>query len=136
RAAGVFVPVTIGTAALAGLLSGDPVRALAVLAVATPCPLILAVPIAITSGVSRMARRGMIVKGGGPLEALARAGTVLLDKTGTITSGRPRVLEVEPFDGIETDGLLALAGSLEQVSSHVFAPAIVEAARARGLSLM
>lgn len=88
RAAGVFVPITLLVAGLAWAWSGDPVRALTVLVVATPCPLILATPIAITAGISRLARRGVIVKGGGALETLARAEYVLLDKTGTVTSGR------------------------------------------------
>jgi heavy metal translocating P-type ATPase len=129
-----FVPFTLVVAGVAWGLSGDPVRALAVLVVATPCPLILATPIAITSGMSRMARRGMIVKGGGALEALARAEIVLLDKTGTVTSGRPRVLDVETFDGAEPDEVVRLAASLEQASAHVFAPSIVAHARDRGLT--
>jgi cation transport ATPase len=120
-----FVPFTLVVAGAAWALSGDPVRALAVLVVATPCPLILATPIAITSGMSRMARRGMIVKGGGALEALARAEIVLLDKTGTVTSGHPRVLDIETFDGAEQDEVVRLAASLEQASAHVFAPSIV-----------
>jgi heavy metal translocating P-type ATPase len=135
RAAGVFVPVTLLVAGAAWAMSGDPVRALAVLVVATPCPLILATPIAITSGMSRLARRGVIVKGGGALETLAKAETVLLDKTGTVTAGRPRVLEIETFDGVEPDDLVRLAASLDQVSAHVFAPALVQEARGRGLRL-
>jgi heavy metal translocating P-type ATPase len=135
RAAGVFVPVTIAVAVGAWAWSGDPVRALAVLVVATPCPLILAAPIAITSGMSRMARRGMIVKGGGALETLARADSVLLDKTGTVTAGRPRLLDVETFGDADADEVLRLAASTDQMSAHVFAPAIVQAARARGLAL-
>jgi heavy metal translocating P-type ATPase len=128
-----FVPFTLLVAGAAWWLSGDPVRALAVLVVATPCPLILATPIAITSGMSRMARRGMIVKGGGALETLARAEIVLLDKTGTVTSGHPRVLDVEIFDGAEADEVVRLAASVEQASVHVFAPSIVAHARDRGL---
>ncbi|HSK24624.1 MAG TPA: heavy metal translocating P-type ATPase [Egicoccus sp.] len=129
-----FVPFTLVVAGAAWWVSGDPVRVLAVLVVATPCPLILATPIAITSGMSRMARRGMIVKGGGALEALARAEIVLLDKTGTVTSGHPRVLDVETFGGTESDEVIRLAASLEQASVHVFAPSIVAHARDRGLT--
>ncbi|MGH2476530.1 MAG: HAD-IC family P-type ATPase, partial [Candidatus Limnocylindrales bacterium] len=83
RYAVVFVPVTLAIAGFAWLISGDPIRALAVLVVATPCPLLLAAPIAIVAGISRAARRGIIVKGGGPLETLARARVLLFDKTGT-----------------------------------------------------
>jgi heavy metal translocating P-type ATPase len=135
RAAVVFVPVTLLVAGFAWALSGDPVRALAVLVVATPCPLILATPIAITSGISRLAHRGVIVKGGGALETLARAHTVLLDKTGTVTAGRPRVLDVDAFDRFDPDTVARLAASLDQVSAHVFAPALVQHARGRGLAL-
>ncbi len=130
-----FVPFTLVVATAAWLLSGDPVRVLAVLVVATPCPLILATPIAITSGMSRMAQRGVIVKGGGALETLARAEIVLLDKTGTITAGRPRVLEVQTFGTVGADDLVRLAASLDQVSAHVFAPAIVHHARDIGAAL-
>jgi len=94
RYALVFVPVTLVIAAAAWVLTGDPVRALAVLVVATPCPLILAVPIAIVAGISRAARRGIIVKGGGALETLARGSVLLFDKTGTLTSGVPEVADV------------------------------------------
>ncbi len=129
----LFVPLTLVIAGAAWLASGDPERALAVLVVATPCPLILAVPIAIVSGISRAARRGIIVKGGGPLETVARARTMLFDKTGTLTSGRPRLVSVAgPGD---PDEVLAAAGSLEQASPHVLASAIVAAARGRELTL-
>ncbi len=132
RFAGIFLAVTLVLAAAAWILSGDPVRALAVLVVATPCPLILAAPAAIVGGVSAAAKRGIIVKGGTALESLASGNTVLLDKTGTVTSGRPRVAQVHPVPGFDPSELLRLAGSLDQVSVHPFAPAIVEAAHARG----
>ena len=90
RYAGFFLPVTLLTAGLAWALSGDPVRALAVVVVATPCPLILAAPIALVSGLSRAARSGIIVKGTGAIETLGEARTVLFDKTGTLTVGTPR----------------------------------------------
>src|SRR5579884_1344026 len=135
RYAAVFLPLTLAIAAAAGIASRDPVRALAVLVVATPCPLILAVPVAIVGGISRAARRGIVVKGGGALEALARAQTVLLDKTGTLTAGSPRVSDVEAFGTEDPNRLVQLAASLDQVSPHVFAPAIVAAARDRGLAL-
>jgi heavy metal translocating P-type ATPase len=134
RYAVVFVAVSVGAAALAWLLSGDPVRAVAVLVVATPCPLILAAPIAITAGLSRAASRGVIVKGGLALEQLAQGRVLLLDKTGTLTAGRPVVTDVVPVD-TGAEELLRAAASLDQVSPHVVAAAIVRAARERGLSL-
>jgi heavy metal translocating P-type ATPase len=130
-----FLPLTLGVAVLAWMVSGDPVRALAVLVVATPCPLILAAPVAIVAGISRAASRGIIVKGGGALETLARARTLVFDKTGTLTSGSPRVASVQAFGAIEADELLRLAASLDQVSLHVFASGIVLAAAARHLDL-
>ena len=135
RYAVVFIPVTLAIAGAAWLLSGDPVRALAVLVVATPCPLILAVPIAVVAGISRAARRGIIVKGGGALETLARGTVLLFDKTGTLTSGIPKVSDVEVFEDMPADELLGLAASLDQVSPHVLATAIVRAAQERGIEL-
>ncbi len=129
-----FVPLTLGLAGFAWLISGDATRALAVLVVATPCPLLLAAPIAIVAGISRSARRGIIVKGGGPLESLARARVLLFDKTGTLTAGRPHLATVEAVAG-DADAVLRLAAALEQASPHVLASAIVQAARRRDLDL-
>ncbi len=128
-----FLPLTVGVAVLAWAISGNPVRALAVLVVATPCPLILAAPVAIVAGISRAASRGIIVKGGGALETLARARTLVFDKTGTLTAGSPRVATVVAFGAVPADELLRLAASLDQVSLHVFANGIVTAARKRHL---
>ncbi len=135
RYAILFVPLTLVLAGIAWLVSGDPVRALAVLVVATPCPLLLAAPIAIVSGISRSAKRGIIVKGGGALEALARARVMLFDKTGTLTAGRPRLAEVVTAPDRTPEEVLALAASLEQVSPHVLAASIVGGARERGVAL-
>jgi heavy metal translocating P-type ATPase len=135
RYALVFIPVTLAVAGLAWGLSGEPVRALAVLVVATPCPLILAAPIAIVAGISRAAKRGIIVKGGTALEALARGRVLLFDKTGTLTTGTPELASVEAFEGFGQDEVLRLAASLDQVSPHVLATAIVTAARQRRLEL-
>ncbi|HEX4941171.1 MAG TPA: heavy metal translocating P-type ATPase, partial [Actinomycetota bacterium] len=138
RYAAVFVPITLAVAGVAWA-AGDATRALSVLVVATPCPLLLAVPISIVSGISRAAHRGIIVKGGGVLETLARAKVLVLDKTGTLTSGVPEVSDIETFpvgdEGFDLDGVLRLAASLDQVSPHVLAAALVRAARARGLAL-
>lgn len=130
-----FLPLTLGIAGVAWAVSGDPVRALAVLVVATPCPLILAAPVAIVAGISRAASRGIIVKGGGALETLARARTLIFDKTGTLTSGSPRVASVEAFGTTAADDLLRLAASLDQLSLHVFAGGIVSAAHKAHLDL-
>jgi len=135
RYAMIFIPVTLGIAGLAWAISGDPVRALAVLVVATPCPLILAAPIAIVAGISRAAKRGIIVKGGGALEALARGRVLLFDKTGTLTTGTPELAEVTAFGDLDPHEVLRLGASLDQVSPHVLATAIVTAARHRGLEL-
>jgi heavy metal translocating P-type ATPase len=135
RYALVFIPATLLIAGGAWLVSGDPVRAVAVLVVATPCPLILAAPIAIVSGISRAARRGVIIKGGGALETLARARVLLFDKTGTLTMGRPSVTDIEAPLGIDADKLLRLAACVEQVSPHVLAGAVVRSAREHGLPL-
>jgi heavy metal translocating P-type ATPase len=135
RIAVFFVPLTLALAGLAWLVSGDPVRAVAVLVVATPCPLLLAAPIAVMSGLSRAARLGVIVKGGGALEALAKGRVMLFDKTGTLTRGMPTLSETVTAGTVDADDLLRLAASLDQVSPHVLATAIVTAARARGLDL-
>jgi len=131
----ILLPVSLIVATGAWLLSGDPIRGLAVLVVATPCPLILAAPVAFIAGVSQAAGRGILIKGGGPLEALARASTVMFDKTGTLTVGGARLIAIETAPGASTDEVLRLAASLELASHNVVAAAIVEAANARGLSL-
>jgi heavy metal translocating P-type ATPase len=135
RYAAIFLPFTVALAAVAWIAGGEPVRALAVLVVATPCPLILAAPIALISGVSRAARAGVIVKGGTAIEGLGAARTVLLDKTGTLTTGTPEVERIESAEGIAPAELLRLAASLEQASAHVTAEAMVHAAQSRGLTL-
>jgi heavy metal translocating P-type ATPase len=140
RVAVAFVPLTLALAAGAWLVSGDPVPAVAVLVVATPCPLLLAAPIAVISGLSRAARLGVVIKGGAVLERLAAGRVLLLDKTGTLTRGRPAVRDVvvatPPAPGApDGDALLRLAASLDQVSPHVLAEAVVTAGRARSLQL-
>jgi heavy metal translocating P-type ATPase len=135
RYALIFLPVTLALAFVAWLISGDLIRSLAVLVAATPCPLILAAPVAFIAGVAQAARRGILVKGGGPLEALARTHTVLFDKTGTLTVGGARLLSVEVAPGENADEVLMLGASLEQASHHVVARAIVEAGAQRALRL-
>ena len=135
RYALLLLPTTLVIAGGAWLASGDPVRGLAVLVAATPCPLILAAPVAFIAGVARAAKQGILVKGSGPLEALARAHTVMFDKTGTLTVGGARLVAIEVAPGQNADEVLRIAGSLEQASHHIVATAIVEAARAKGLKL-
>lgn len=135
RYAAFFLPVTVLVAGGAWIASGDPTRLLAVLVVATPCPLILAAPIALVSGLSRAARVGVIVKGAGVIEQLGRARTVLFDKTGTLTLGSPEVERIVSLNGVEPTEALRLAASLDQLSAHVMAEALVHDAEGRGLRL-
>lgn len=135
RYAAAFVPFTLILAGLAWGVAGQFERAVAVLVVATPCPLLLATPIAIVSGMSRTARRGVLIRDGGSLELLGRARTLLMDKTGTLTVGRPQAARVATAPSGDHDELLRLAASVEQLSAHVLAAAIVQAARDRGLPL-
>lgn len=136
RWAAWFVPLTLLVAGLAWALSGDPVRALAVLVVATPCPLLLAVPIAIVSGISRAAHRGIVFRGGGALENLAQTRNILIDKTGTVTVGRPALRSVHVFGGSWTEAdIIRLAASVDQASTHILARSLVDAAHHQNLSL-
>ncbi len=129
-----FLPLSLAVAA-AGWALGGAARAVAVLVVATPCPLILAAPVALVSGLSAAARRGIVVKNGGVLERLARCSTVLLDKTGTLTAGQPAVTAIVPAGALPPEEILALAASLDQASGHVLATAVVRAAAERGCLL-
>ena len=128
-----FVPLALIMAGASWLISGDVDRAIAVLVTATPCPLILAVPIAIVSGLSKSAKIGVIIKGGATLEMLGRTEVVLLDKTGTLTHGGPVVGKIQSADGYSEDEVLALAASVDQYSTHVVARALVTAAQSRDL---
>ena len=103
--------------------------------VATPCPLILAVPVAIVSGLSRAARFGILIKGGKAIEALARVYSLVIDKTGTLTDGRARVVSVNVRDHLAPDDILRLAASLDQASKHIIAQTLVTEARDRKLQL-
>jgi heavy metal translocating P-type ATPase len=131
-----FVPITIAMAALTYLLTGDATRTVAVLVVATPCPLILAVPIALVSGMSRATKSGAVIKGGAVLEKLSRAEIVLLDKTGTVTHGGPVITEIVTSSEITHEYALQMAASLDQYSPHVVAKSLVDEAKNRGISLL
>jgi heavy metal translocating P-type ATPase len=131
-----FTIVSFSLAGLAWYLSGDPQRVLAVLVVATPCPLILATPIAFASGISRAAKRGIIVKNGGALEKLGTARCFVFDKTGTLTLGIPSLLRIESSGTMSESELLSLAASLDQLSAHILARALVRHAREKGVALV
>ena len=130
-----FLPATMLVAAVAWVVSGDPVRALAVFVVATPCPLILAAPIALMCGISRAARAGIVVKGTATVEHLGEARSVLFDKTGTVTLGHPELERVAPADGLPPEETLRLAASLDQLSTHPMAKALVASAEQHQLRL-
>jgi heavy metal translocating P-type ATPase len=130
-----FTPVTLAVCAVAFALSGDPTRILAVLVVATPCPLILATPVAIIGGINRAARSRIIVRHGAALEQLAGVTVAVFDKTGTLTLGRPEVSRVAPSNGLDPRTLLALAASVEDRSGHLLARSVVAAARAQDVRL-
>lgn len=133
RVAVPFTLLALGLAALGWAISGDPVRVAEVLVVATPCPLIIAAPVAFMAGMSRAAHAGIIIKSGGTLEQLARVRTVAFDKTGTLTHGRPEVAAVPVTGSLPARDVLSLAASVEQYSAHPLAEAIVTAARTRGV---
>lgn len=135
RYAAWLLPAALLVAGGAWLASGSAVRAVAVLVVATPCPLLLAVPVAIVSGLSRASRAGVVIRSGGALENLGHATTLVMDKTGTLTMGRPAVVDVVAVPGGNPTEMLRLAASVDQFSPHVLAEAIVTEALARGLQL-
>lgn len=131
-----FIPLALITAGIAWAITGEVSRAVAVLVAATPCPLILAVPIAVVSGLSKAAKHGAIIKGGATLEALARAEIVLLDKTGTITHGGPLIDEIVCSHESNPEEVLQLAASVDQYSQNIVARAFVLSAKNRNLELM
>ena len=135
RYAAWFLPLTLAIAGTAWLMSGSAVRAVAVLVVATPCPLLLAAPVAIVSGLSRASRQGVVIRSGAALENLGHATTLVMDKTGTLTMGRPVVVEISVAPGWDATQVLRVAASVDQMSPHVLAEAIVTEALTRGPQL-
>ncbi|HWW46944.1 MAG TPA: heavy metal translocating P-type ATPase [Xanthobacteraceae bacterium] len=135
RFAMVFLVITVALASGAWIVTGDPIRGVAVLVIATPCPLILAVPVAIVSGLSLAARHGILIKGGKALEMMARIRALVIDKTGTLTDGRARVAAIHAAPGFSENDVLRIAASLDQGSKHVIAQTIVSEARRRKLRL-
>jgi heavy metal translocating P-type ATPase len=130
-----FTPLTLAVCVVAFLVSHDARRVLAVLVVATPCPLILATPVAIIGGLNRAARRQIVIRNGGALEQLGGATAAMFDKTGTLTVGRPALARVVPVTPFSEESLLALAAAVEHGSGHLLARSVVEGARSRGVGV-
>lgn len=135
RYAVLFTPLTLAVCAIAYGISGDWSRVLAVLAIATPCPLILAAPVAILGGFNRSARKQILVRNGGALEALGSVTAMLFDKTGTITIGRPEVSRVVSTGAMSESEVLRLASGVEQGSGHLLARTLVSEAERRGIAM-
>lgn len=136
RLGAVYTPIAVALGVLAWVLSGDPLRFLAVMVVATPCPLLIAIPVAIIGSISLAARRAIIIRDPAVLEAIDTCQTMIFDKTGTLTYGEPTLTEQIPVAGINADDVLASVASLEQYSKHPLAKAIVDAARQQKLPLL
>lgn len=131
----VYTPIAILIAIVAWLISGEPHRFLAVLVVATPCPLLIGIPVAIIGSVSLAARRGIIIKDPAVLEKIGTCQTALFDKTGTLTYGKPRLTELIPAEGYSHNELLRLIAGLERYSRHPLALAVLQAAEEQGITL-
>jgi heavy metal translocating P-type ATPase len=131
----IYTPVALVVAAAAWMLSGESMRFLAVLVIATPCPLLLAIPIAIIGSISLCARRAIIVKSPVVLEQIATCRTAIFDKTGTLTYGEPRLTEQLVAPGLDPKAVLTFVASLERYSKHPLARAILAAAKAEGIVL-
>ncbi len=132
----VYTPVALALAALAWVLSGDAIRFLAVLVVATPCPLLIAIPVAIIGSISAAARRGIIIKNPVVLEKIDRCRVAIFDKTGTLTYGQPELTEILPAPGFQENEILVWMATLERYSRHPLSGAILKTAEARGLPLL
>jgi heavy metal translocating P-type ATPase len=130
-----YTPLAVAIAIAAWAISADPIRFLAVLVVATPCPLLIAIPVAIIGAISLAAQRGIIIKNPAALENVSKCRTAIFDKTGTLTYGRPKLTEVVENGVYEANEVLMLAASLERYSKHPLASAILDAASERKLQL-
>lgn len=131
-----YTPLAVGIALIAWIVSGEPVRFLAVMVVATPCPLLIAIPVAIIGAISLAARRGIIIKDPTVLESIANCRTAIFDKTGTLTYGQPRLTEIIPSPGFTEKEVLSLVASLERYSKHPLSSAILDAAKNADLNLL
>lgn len=132
----LYTPLAVGIALVAWAMSGDPVRFLAVLVVATPCPLLIAIPVAILGTVSLSARRGIVIKDPAALEMVDSCHVAIFDKTGTLTYGRPTLVDLIVIDHFSRDEVLRLTASLERYSRHPLAGAILDAAQSGGINLL
>ena len=130
-----YTPAAVGVGLAGWIVSGDPGRFLAVMVIATPCPLLIAIPVAIIGAISLAARRGIIIKNPAALEEVGQCRTLILDKTGTLTYGRPTLTEIVPAAGVDESRLLRQAASLEVYSKHPLAAAVIRMARDRALEL-
>ena len=131
-----YTPIAVGVAGLTWLITGNAMRFLAVVVIATPCPLILAIPVAVIGAISLSAKRGIIIKSPAALEQITTCRTLIFDKTGTLTYGRPRVTEILSAPGFTRENLLQTTASLEQFSKHPLAGAVTQAARDERLVLL
>ena len=132
----IYTPVALVLAIIAWVLSHDPMRFLSVLVIATPCPLLIAIPVAVIGSISLSARRGIIIKNPAILEQIDHCHTIILDKTGTLTYGKPVVTEINSFEGFSNILALQYAASLEQYSKHPLAHSIIEAAQKAGAGII
>ncbi len=131
----IYTPLAVAVAIAAWVISGEQIRFLAVLVVATPCPLLIAIPVAIIGSISLAAKRGIIIKDPAVLERISTCRTAIFDKTGTLTYGQPQLTEVVPLPGFSSDAVLADVASLERYSRHPLSGAILDAAKAKALPL-
>src|SRR5207249_327173 len=122
-----YTPLAVTIAAIGWAISGDPARFLAVMVIATPCPLLIAIPVAIIGAVSLSARRGIVIRNPVILEQIDTCRTLIFDKTGTLTHGKPVLTEVLPMSGFLKDEVLHAVASLEQYSRHPLATAVFDA---------
>ncbi len=132
----IFTPITLIVAFLTYLLTQNVTNVLAVLVVATPCPLILATPIAIMGGINKSAKRGIVVKNGGSLEKVGQTRAVVFDKTGTLTFGVPKIVEIKKLDKLSEKELLFYSASVERLSAHILAKAVVKEAHDKKIELV
>ena len=132
---GYFLPLVLLAAALTYIISGDPLATVAVLVVSCSCAIALATPIAMLASIGAAAKHGLLIKGGKYIEALARADVLLIDKTGTVTFGEPRITEIRPINGFTGDELLRMTASVEAFSEHALAEAVLQKAREQDISL-